>query len=231
MKEFDKLPKQIQYMIRIRMEEQGNENTTIYNRSRNYGGFDWENTPEGFDFWNKIINYDYYSHFFELYPHLNKSDELLKQMKDTSLVLIDYTNPHWWKILKEGDEIIVHNQKNTAGVIWSVPIRTVIKVTQHDVEQITKNEEFVCFNSNQHCVNFSSNMVRLHKKNLNNNNNNNDVSRVFDPIQHRVGSTGLDIPSGECQITISSRLAGTATGLGPSETVVKHGVFTPFQHV
>ena len=228
MKGFNELPKQIQYMIRIRMEEQGNEDTAKYMKDKKNGGFNWGETPEEFDFWNKVINYDQYTDFFKLYPHLEPEE--FSKMKDTSLIFIDYTDPYWWKILKEGDEIIVHNQKNTDGVIWSVPIRTVIKVTRSDVEQITKNEEFVYFNNNQHGVNFSSNMVRLHKKNLNNNNNNNDVSRDSSTIERAIGSGGLRIPSPECEIAITGRLIGTAKSLEQGSTRLERGVLSPFQY-
>ena len=231
MKEFDELPKQIQYMINIRMREQGNGNTAKYNRSRDYGGFDWKDTPEGFNFWKKIVNHDQYANFFKLYPYL-ESKEFSSEMKDTSLICIDYTDPYWWKILEKGDEIIVVDSidNNVNKKKWScLKEGTILKVTESDIKAIEAKEKIICFNDNHCMVNFTYNMVRLHKKNLNNNKN--DVSKLSDTIQQGVGSTGLNFSSGECKIAIGSRLVGTTTRIGPSETSVKSGVLMSFQHI
>lgn len=222
MKEFNELPPQVQQLIKKRMLEQGNKDTTRYNKNREQGGFYWNVTPEKFYFWNRIINYGLYDEFFNLY-----SNEKKVEINPYS---IDYNNPHWWDILEEGDEIYVVNNISTDGIIWNVKIGVIIEVTEQDVTEIAEKVVFICFDYNKYRANFTYNMVKLHKK-KNLNNNNNDLSRVLNTIQQGVGSTGLNFPSRKCKIAIGSRLTGTAKSLGPSETNIKHGVFATFQHV
>jgi hypothetical protein len=45
-----------------------------YNRSDiQRGGFRWENTIEGYEFWNDVIYYKKFDRFFERYPKLSKN--------------------------------------------------------------------------------------------------------------------------------------------------------------
>ncbi len=36
------------------------------------GGFEWENSPEGFDFWYDVIENFWFNIFFERYPESNR---------------------------------------------------------------------------------------------------------------------------------------------------------------
>lgn len=70
--EFKDLPSEIQTLMLMRQEEQGNEvdasvfDGCIYS-DRGSGGFTWEETPEGHPFWESIIEFQNYYNFYEKY--------------------------------------------------------------------------------------------------------------------------------------------------------------------
>jgi hypothetical protein len=51
-----------------RQVEQGNkEDVSVFENSIN-GGFDWDKSKEGKQFWTEVLMYDNFNHFFEKYP-------------------------------------------------------------------------------------------------------------------------------------------------------------------
>lgn len=80
---YDKLPLEIQERMLLEQEKQGNgRNPDTFRKNIRSGvsdeGFTWEETEDGFDFWEDILVERYFDVFFEKYP---KEEELLK--KDT----------------------------------------------------------------------------------------------------------------------------------------------------
>lgn len=73
MNKFDKLPKEIQEKMLEHQVAQGNiRDPKVFRRYiyivKYYGGFDWDETPEGHDFWGKVISDGKTEVFFERYP-------------------------------------------------------------------------------------------------------------------------------------------------------------------
>lgn len=280
MKTYGDFPEIIREVIKIRVGPKYNHRTKSTANTRG-DGFDWEDSPEGFDFWDEILKFEKIEVFFNKYPlrpslyPCNQHDKCIASvdiafegidikrgtvLKNSSGFLphklcdynhyikqftsltqqeenpfnIDYSKPDWWKILEEGDEIVVVELGNTLGLKWHhLKIGTVLKVTNRDVCEIEKKESVVCFDNNQYCVNFTYNMVKLHKKKnqLNNIINKHDVSGVSNPIQHGIGSTGISFSSRKCQVATSSRLVGTTKSVRPSKKSIRSSFLAPFQHI
>lgn len=281
MKTYGDFPEIIREVLKIRVGAKYNHGTKSTANTRG-DGFEWEDSPEGFDFWAEVLDKGEHQAFFDKYPlspslyPCNQHDKciasvdiafegvdikrgtiiknslghLLHRLCDYNRYMkqfnlnpqqeenpfnIDYSKSDWWKILEEGDEVIVVGLTNTLGVEWQyLETGTVLKVTNKDVREIEKNEHLVCFDNNRCVVNFTYNMVKLHKKKnkqLNNIINTHDVSGLSDPIPHGIGSTGLSISSRKCQITVGGRLVGTTKSVRPSKKSIKPSVFTAFQHI
>lgn len=70
MKKYKDFPKEIQDIIKLRVEEQGN----VFNLDVEYGennlggGFVWDETPEGSYFWDEVLVKENYPAFYEKYP-------------------------------------------------------------------------------------------------------------------------------------------------------------------
>lgn len=280
MKTYGDFPEIIREVIKIRVGSKYNHKTKSTANTKG-DGFEWEDSPEGFDFWDEILKFEKIEVFFNKYPlsHSlypcnqrdkciarvdiafegvdikrgtvlqNGSGHLLHRLCDYNRYMkqfnpnpqqesnpfnIDYSKPDWWKILEEGDEVVVV-EKSGGGEDWPrLELGLVISVTQKDIEKIFCGSTTILFNNNEHCANFTYNMVKLHKKKnkqLNNIINTHDVSGVSNPIRQGIGSTGLSISSRKCQITVGSRLVGTTKSVRPSKKSIRSGVFTAFQHI
>lgn len=74
MKTFDELPVEIQEKMLERQSDQtGKRDDAVFrqigtNAQSLKGGFDWEPTPEGWFFWDQIIEFGKYSYFYARYP-------------------------------------------------------------------------------------------------------------------------------------------------------------------
>lgn len=71
--DLEEFPKEIIAKILDYQEKQGNpRDVTVFEESKfsplKIGGFDWNNTKEGFGFWDKVIDYKNFNLFFEKYP-------------------------------------------------------------------------------------------------------------------------------------------------------------------
>ena len=67
------LPREIQEkMLERQLEQAGKMNPTIFEKhisaSESSGGFDWDKTPEGGEFWDSILRFDDIDVFYALYP-------------------------------------------------------------------------------------------------------------------------------------------------------------------
>lgn len=80
MKEFKNdlkgFPVEIVEKMLERQVEQGNKrDVSVFERDRTswklIGGFAWKDTKEGFHFWNTVITYKKFDHFFEKYPKMD----------------------------------------------------------------------------------------------------------------------------------------------------------------
>ena len=68
------VPTEIVEKMLYYQEQQGNKRDAsvfekLIRRDRRNGGFDWDKTPEGEDFWTDVLEYKKYSLFFEKYPN------------------------------------------------------------------------------------------------------------------------------------------------------------------
>lgn len=78
---YDELPVEIQERMLLEQEEQGNErNPDVFRgylqAGENFGGFIWDETNEGFNFWSSILTEGNFDAFFKRYP--KKEEELLE---------------------------------------------------------------------------------------------------------------------------------------------------------
>lgn len=62
----------VQKMVERQYEQYGECDVKVF-KARKTGGFDWTETPEGYDFWYNVIHYSDFTLFFEKYP---KQEEL-----------------------------------------------------------------------------------------------------------------------------------------------------------
>lgn len=74
-------PIEVVHMMVLNQRKQGNiANVKVfqYKANMNYsgGGFDWEKTDEGYDFWNKIIFEKNFNLFFNKYPKKENKENM-----------------------------------------------------------------------------------------------------------------------------------------------------------
>ena len=89
-----KYPPEIIELMLQRQKEQGNPKTIKpfleeVIREKSNGGFDWENTPEGLYFWNKVLVEENFKLFYDLYSKkytilelCQKIEELISHLKN-----------------------------------------------------------------------------------------------------------------------------------------------------
>jgi len=68
-------PEEVKQKMLERQVEQGNKaDITVFEKNeialKKEDGFDWENTPEGEEFWDNVIIYEYFDLFFKKYPKI-----------------------------------------------------------------------------------------------------------------------------------------------------------------
>jgi len=280
MKTYGDFPEIIREVLKIRVGAKYNHGTKSTANTRG-DGFEWEDSPEGFDFWAEVLDKGEHQAFFDKYPlrpllyPCNQHDKCIASVdiafegvdikrgtvlkngsgflphrlcdynrymkqfnpnpqQESNPFNIDYSKSDWWKILEEGDEVVVVELANTLGLKWHhLETGTVLKVTNKDVREIEKNEHLVCFDNNRCVVNFTYNMVKLHKKknkqSHNYNFNTHDVSTDSGTVRQPIGTGSISVPGGKCQIANSSRLAGTAKSIVPSPPTTKTGLLSPVQ--
>lgn len=282
MKTYGDFPEIIREVLKIRVGAKYNHGTKSTANTRG-DGFEWEDSPEGFDFWAEVLDKGEHQAFFDKYPlspslyPCNQHDKciasvdiafegvdikrgtiiknslghLLHRLCDYNRYMkqfnlnpqqeenpfnIDYSKSDWWKILEEGDEVIVVGSTSTLGVEWErLQIGTILKVTNKDVRDIGTGDHLVCFDTNRCIVNFTYNMVKLHKKKNKQSHNfhthESDLSTDSGTIGQPVGTGSISVPGSKCQIANSSRLAGTAKSIVPSPPTIKSGVLSSVQLV
>lgn len=142
---------------------------------------------------------------------------------------IDYSNPQWWKILEEGDELIVCSVFSSSGRDWGerTVVGDIVTVSLRDVKETQTDNKFICFEHNKYGINFTYNMVKLHQKK--NKQLNNELQTNFRAVGQSGGAGGVSIPSGKCQIATSSRLIGATKSIIASPPTIKNGVLSPVQ--
>tara|TARA_R100001244_G_scaffold86809_1_gene66194 strand:- start:730 stop:1746 length:1017 start_codon:yes stop_codon:yes gene_type:complete len=101
--EIEGFPKEVVEKMLDEQEKDGNARDVSYFErnvfsTKKEGGFDWATSVEGDAFWNKIINDDDFSMFFEKYP---KSSEPSKEEEEPEIEKAKYTTI---------DEFIAYNQ-------------------------------------------------------------------------------------------------------------------------
>ena len=82
---WNELPIEIQNRMLDCQEEQENKrDESVFEKDiyagYSSGGFNWDETKEGFDFWDIIISHSNTDHFYTLYPkqkHISSYDELI----------------------------------------------------------------------------------------------------------------------------------------------------------
>lgn len=171
------------------------------------------------------------------WPYLCEYDIYMKQFnpslseQENNPFNIDYSKSDWWKVLEEGDELIACDIVGSLGKDWShkIKIGDIVTVVQHDVNNIQGNEHLICFQNNKYGVNFTYNMVKLHKKKNKQLNNNNELQTNSGTIEQSIRTGSINVPGGKCQIANSSRLAGTAKSIVPSPPTTKTGLLSPIQ--
>lgn len=75
MKQFEELPIEVQEKMMDYQEIQGNKRDPdkfrpYLDTDKDDGGFDWDKTPEGIDFWEAILNDNELEVFWNEYPKL-----------------------------------------------------------------------------------------------------------------------------------------------------------------
>lgn len=114
MKKWNELPKEIKDKMLEEQERQtGKRDPQVFVNDldvcKSYGGFDWENTIEGHDFWRSITYYDDFDIFYKKYP---KQSQYPKVMWVSEYIKEDGTliNPR---------KRVVFMEKNGYFVAWS----------------------------------------------------------------------------------------------------------------
>lgn len=77
-------------MIEYQVEQGNSPNVRIFQKDKfqnnQNGGFSWNNTVDGYDFWYQVIACCDFNHFFNKYPnHLDAADELDSNPTNTKL--------------------------------------------------------------------------------------------------------------------------------------------------
>ena len=281
MKTYGDFPEIIREVIKLRVGPKYNHGTKSTANIADYS-FDWKDSPEGFDFWDKILRQERNEVFFDKYPlrsslyPCNKHDKCIasvdiafegvdikrgtvlnnssghlshrlcdynRYMKQFNSSLskqednsfnIDYSKQDWWKILEKGDEVVVCDVVSSINKNWSskIKIGDVISILQDDIDEIQNNNQVVCLQNNKYGVNFTYNMVKLHKKKNKqlNNINTHDVSGDSSTVLQGLGNTGFKLQGQTCQITTGSRLIGTRKSIGRSQAKTCTGLLKPLQH-
>lgn len=171
------------------------------------------------------------------WPYLCEYDIYMKQFnpslseQENNPFNIDYSKSDWWKILEEGDELIACDIVGSLGKDWShkIKIGDIVTVVQHDVDKIQRGDSIIYFQNNKYGVNFTYNMVKLHKKKNKQLNNNNELQTNSGTIEQSIRTGRISIPSGKCQIATSSRLVGATKSIVPSPPTTKTGLLSPIQ--
>lgn len=75
--EIDGFPVGVVIRMMEEQEAQGNmPNVKVFQKGKDYlkirGGFDWDETSAGWDFWYKVVINKDFDHFFEKYPEYEK---------------------------------------------------------------------------------------------------------------------------------------------------------------
>ena len=88
MTKFERAPIEVQEKVLERQVEQGSTRDPYifvknFSSGRGSGGFTWNDTPEGHEFWSNIVNNEDYSEFFELYPKHSIKPEFESLYKKT----------------------------------------------------------------------------------------------------------------------------------------------------
>ena len=59
-------------MMKMQEWQTGKRDITVFEKDScacdSFGGFNWDDTPDGFDVWESIILHENFDHFFKLYP-------------------------------------------------------------------------------------------------------------------------------------------------------------------
>lgn len=117
------LPKEIQKVMLDRQYEQsGERNVKVFKEclgsSLVTGGFDWDKTPEGYDFWLKINEGDFKT-FFEKYPK-----EFLSGPKITGKIVLD-EEPKKEKLFIRPNKDVRINDKITHTIGYGLISKTI----------------------------------------------------------------------------------------------------------
>ena len=70
-------------MMKMQEWQTGERDITVFENDscapKISGGFDWADTPDGFDFWPQVIVYEDFDRFFKSYPHQKHQAELIEE--------------------------------------------------------------------------------------------------------------------------------------------------------
>lgn len=62
----------VEKMLEYQVQQGNPRDVTIFEDTpfcgKKDGGFEWEETPEGWEFWNNVIADEFFGHFYETYP-------------------------------------------------------------------------------------------------------------------------------------------------------------------
>lgn len=82
----------IEKMLYYQVEQGNKEDITIFKRSPNanynMGGFQWSNTPDGYSWWNEVLNERNFNLFFKKYPKKSSYPKLM-MVSDTPITEVD----------------------------------------------------------------------------------------------------------------------------------------------
>lgn len=86
----------VQRMVDCQVEQVNYPDVTVFQKNRcemkEYNGFDWNNTTEGFSFWSNVLDFRKFDVFFQKYPK-PKQIKIEKDMETNKLVLNGITLP------------------------------------------------------------------------------------------------------------------------------------------
>lgn len=86
----------VQKMVDYQVEQGNEAYVTVFQTDRleyrGHGGFNWDKTKEGLDFWHKVIEHKDFNLFFHKYPKPNKI-KIEKDMETNKLILNSITLP------------------------------------------------------------------------------------------------------------------------------------------
>lgn len=102
-------PEEVIEKMLERQVEQGNErDVSVFEKERNvyknWGGFRWDNTSEGYSFWNEVIDNKDFDLFFEKYPNKEKDGrpKRYSSREVSGMDVIDLVK-HWNLDFNEGN--------------------------------------------------------------------------------------------------------------------------------